>query len=291
MNASLFRLLLFDLDGTLLRSDRTIHPATLAILQQFMQKGIKVGFATGRSRASVQAYVETLSPTGPLILYNGAQVWDSTTNRPLFARNLPLEVALAALRLAEDLDLHVNLYHPNNLFIARRSPRSLASEKKDGVPHTVVGDLSRFLKESRQPPIKLLLIGHPSSFPLLQQKLDQTIDHHCQLVHSEEDYLEILPPGVSKGNALDHLPPPLSASQTIAFGDNLNDLELLQRCGLGVAMANAHPTLLQAAQQTIGHHDSDAIATFLRQQTQPQPDQTLLLHLPAPSTSQPAQEA
>ena len=78
--------------------------------------------------------------------------------------------------------------------------------------------------------------------------------------------MELLPAGVCKGAALDAVAAHygITAERVVAFGDGKNDIELLERAGLGVAMGNAHPELAAVADVVIGHHDTDAISDFLR---------------------------
>jgi hypothetical protein len=85
------------------------------------------------------------------------------------------------------------------------------------------------------------------------------------LVRSEPEYLEVLPPGCDKLEATRHAAAAvdLDIGAVLAFGDNLNDLALLEGCGLGVAMGNAHDTVRARVATHIGPHTTDAIARFL----------------------------
>ena len=85
------------------------------------------------------------------------------------------------------------------------------------------------------------------------------------LVSSEANYLEILPAGVSKGNALKYLAEYLRIPlrEIIAVGDNLNDVEMLSEAGLGVAMGNAHPELKKVADHVTDSNDNDGVAKLI----------------------------
>lgn len=266
------RLLLFDLDGTLLDPVRQISEANRRAIRSAMARGVRVGFATGRSRRSVWPWVEELQPSGPLILLNGAMVWDVAAARPLLERRLPRPDARAALSAAADLGVHANLYLGDDVVIAARSDTSRASEVKDGVGHTVVGDLLAHLDGQAAEPYKILCIDESGGIDALADRLRSVLTEGSVLVHSEPTYLEVLPPGVSKGAALqvalEHTG--LEASQVVSFGDGLNDIELLEASGVGVAMANAHPGLRGYADLVIGSNDSDTIADFLS--SHPAPD-------------------
>jgi len=259
------RLLLFDLDATLLGPDRQVSPANAEALSSAMDAGIGVGFATGRVRRSVEPWIEEIRPDSPLILLNGGMVWDPMTARVLGEHRLPPSDARAALEVIADLGVHANLYLGEEVAIARPSATSRRSELKDGVPHSEVGDLLGYLQERADDPFKILCIDESGGIELLAERLRPVLANGSVLVRSEPTYLEVLPPGVCKGSALsvvcEHtgVPP----SDVVAFGDGLNDLELLQACGLGVAMANAQPRVRDCADVVIGANDTDAIAAFL----------------------------
>jgi hypothetical protein len=193
-------------------------------------------------------------------------VWDVPRAAPVHEALLPLHDALAVLRIAAELAIHTNLYVGEELLIAQRSAISLESERKDGVPHTVVGALAPWLEARAAQPYKLLLIEEQGAFDELERRARAALRSECTLVRSEPTYLEVLPPGVCKGAALDAVERcyGIAPSRVVAFGDGLNDVELLERAGLGVAMGNAHPGLAAIADVVIGTHATDAIADFLR---------------------------
>lgn len=259
------RFLLFDLDGTLLDSQRRIRPRNLATLTALMADGVGVGFATGRPPRATRPYVERLRPTGPLVCFNGAVTWDVRSRAVLDAHRLRPEVALAALALARERGVHANLYLDDDIYIEAVTDVSLASAHKDGVEQVPVGPLDEWLAARADAPVKVLFIAEPAKLPPLAAAIRDRCGEEVVLVNSEPDYLELLPDGVNKGVGLDALcrHRGIAPADVIAFGDNLNDLEMIERAGVGVAMGNAHERLRAAADVVIGSNDSDAIAEYL----------------------------
>jgi len=273
-----YRLLLFDLDGTLLDSRQHIRPVVRNWLCTLMSGGIYVGIATGRSPRSAAPYVAELKPNGPMIYLNGALVVGGIERRPLITHTLDRDCAIQAAELARAYDVHVNAYIGDEIVIAKECAISQRSAKKDGVLQRPVGDLPDYLRQHRECPYKLLLIDDrsesatennhtPTAYDVnrVHQPIHQALGHACDLVRSDPAYIEVLPRGVSKGAAIAAIAasysiPPLDI---IAFGDQCNDLELLQQCGFGVAMKNANPRLQAVADVVIGDNDSDAIYEFL----------------------------
>lgn len=261
----MYRLVLFDLDATLLDSRRGIHEENVRAIARLTAAGVRVGLATGRPPLSVTPYVERVRPNAPLVHFNGAMVRDFASGTVIFERSLERRAAVGCLAIARAHGFHANLYVGSQIWIEAVSPTSRESELKDGVPHTVMGDLRAALEKAASAPTKILCIGAPEAIGPLTAALQAAHGADVTLVNSEPTYLEVLPPGCSKLEAAKELARHLSIGidEVMAFGDNLNDLELLTGCGLGVAMGNSHARVLAEVSTHIGHHDTDAIARFL----------------------------
>ncbi len=262
-----YRLIVLDVDGTLVDRERRISPATLLALQDAKAAGIRVTLATGRLYASALPYASRIGANAPLILCNGARIQDPAGGKYLFSVHLPKHQAVRGLRLARKLGLHANLYLGEAVYIERVSQTSRESARKDGVEQIVVGDLAQFLNGQPADPVKILLIGPDERLDEFARAYDTGGDGLPSVVRSEPAYLEIMPRGISKGGALIRLCDLLGipASKAAAFGDGMNDLEMIQVAGLGVAMGNAHGELKRAARVLAPSHDADGVAEVLRE--------------------------
>ena len=121
-----YKLVYFDIDGTLVDGNRHILPSTLEALGRARSAGIGIGIATGRMLDSARPYAEEAKADAPLILYNGGRIQDSGTRDVLFSRNLPIRHALRAIRLLENFDIHCNCYVGDDLYIASVNERARA---------------------------------------------------------------------------------------------------------------------------------------------------------------------
>ena len=245
------RLVVFDLDGTLLDPDHRLSPA-VHIAMGALSRRFWVTLATGRSLASAVPFVTALGITVPVILYNGAVVYDFLAGRALYERRLTAGDARAALAAARDFPVDAEVYrdiHDPTLYVERITPRVVRFQRKEGLPARAVGDLASFLDF---PPLKLLLLGEPGVLGELQPELQRAIPG-ITVVRSEVDYLEVLPRGASKGSALRFLCDRLGISreEVAAVGDQLNDLEMVRYAGVGVAMAHGPAELRRAADLVI----------------------------------------
>jgi len=255
------RMLLFDLDGTLLDSTHRLPSSICDSLFEIRRRGIMITLATGRIFAAAAPFVRQLRIRIPLILYNGAVIAEPT-GRIIFERRLDRQAAHDALLLAEQFDVHPQLYlDPSEGFfcVDKATDPIKKFSNKDGIPAKKVGNLASYLKETRINPVKLLIIGPREELIRLRKRYQR--DHPEPIcVLSEQNYLEILAPSVSKGDGMQLLCKflDMSPQEVVAFGDNLNDREMLQLAGTGIAMASAPEEMRKEADLVV-----DDIGLFL----------------------------
>ena len=248
-----FRLLVADIDGTLVTSSREITPRVLDAVGAAQRKRVRVCLATGRIWPSAEPYFRRLGADPPAVLYNGGLVYDFRTDTVL--RRVPLDYHQAKLvleLLREFPAVQPFLYVGDRVYTTKTSLDTERYRRKDSLTVEQVGDLAAFLPPE---PMKILIIGgRPARLPI-----------SINSVFSEDTFLEILPQGSSKGAALEfvaqHLGIPLS--EIIAVGDNLNDLEMIRTAGLGVAMGNAPPELRAQAGYVTSTNDEGGLAEVI----------------------------
>jgi Cof subfamily protein (haloacid dehalogenase superfamily) len=259
-----YDLIVIDVDGTLINSKREITQVTLSALDEVHKREIKVTLATGRNYNATRPFAEAIRASAPLILLNGARVEELGSRRVVASHNLPLRDARRALALVKEMGLHVDLHLDGQIYVERLSQDAIDSMKKDNVTALVVGDLLNFLGRD---PTKLLIVGEPKRLNEFKKAYADRWDELPTMVKSEPNYLEILGPGVSKGNALKkvahYMGIPLA--KVMAFGDNPNDLDMIKAAGLGVAMGNAHPELKRVADLIADTNDNDGVAKVIRE--------------------------
>jgi len=257
------RLLVFDLDGTLLGPDHRIPDRVRSSIFSLRDAGIETTLATGRPFVSVARFIDELELHVPVIVFNGAAVVEPDGSI-LSLRPLPLDTALAALDLLGETAAATHAYvspTDSHLMTDVLGPAAKHILEKDGMPAECVEDLSAFLAGRGADPIKLFSIGARDELERVQERF-RSIAPEATCVFSEHDMLEFLGPGVNKGAALVSLCDAVGVDidSVMAFGDNLNDLEMLVEAGVGVAIASAPTEMLRRA---------DAVAcdveTFLRE--------------------------
>jgi hypothetical protein len=249
------------MDGTLLRDDKTISDRTVAAVRAFEAAGGAFTIATGRGVAAMKRYMEQLQSRTPLILLNGSLGYDPVTGEDIFRHEIPssaIEVVWPIL-LAHKLDIVV--HGPRRGFIRGMNEVIAEHLREDGI---TVDEVPAMSPANLSSVVKILTIGEP---PLLDQAeaAIRATGVPVQMVRSHATYLEVLPPVGGKGRGLTtllkHLDVPVECS--LAVGDFLNDLELVQTAGLGVAMANAHPGLKAVASWETLSNMEDGVAAIL----------------------------
>jgi len=242
-----YRLLVCDLDGTLLDNPPDLDPALVDGLRRAMERGLAFTIATGRMPLGTARYRDELGVTAPVVFYNGALVRDHEAGRDLMTLTLPRGILWQAHDVFAHAPVDPLFYRDDQLYCLAESFPVRTYSQDQRVPLEVVDAPSEFLRMGGF--VKTLLIGHPASLPAVRAELGAVVGDAARLVMTRTDYLEIIPTAASKGAALTflagHLGIPLA--ETIAVGDQENDLEMIRAAGLGIAMPGAPETVRAAA--------------------------------------------
>lgn len=252
----------FDLDDTLLRDDRTISEETIRVLRTLFAHGIRILPASGRAPESMEHYVRLLDCCDTFIACNGAEVW-TTSGECLMQASLPLDVAEDIVHFGNEHDVYMQTYDYGSFYFNRVShwaEEYAAATLLKGV-HTP--DLTAFLQD--HPTCKILMMDSPSVISRMREEASVRFANRASVTSSKPTFLEINPLHTSKGLALsfcaDHLG--FRLEHTIAFGDSLNDLSMIQAAGTGVAVANAWDELKECADNICPSNEADGVAKYL----------------------------
>jgi Cof subfamily protein (haloacid dehalogenase superfamily) len=261
-----YKLLYLDVDSTLIRSDMSFDPRTIESLALCQKKGMMVSVATGRMFRSAFPYAKAINANAPTINYNGAAAYSFPRGEEIFLRMLPKHAAIRAIELASSCGFHVNCYIEDRVIIEKESETSLESARKDGIAQSVVGNLADFLERTAALPIKLMIIAEADDLDVFTPGLNELIGRETHIVRSEITYLEVLNRKANKGYALkrvaEHLHVP--RDEIVVFGDSLNDIEMIEFAGLGIAMGNARPELKQHADYVTASNDENGVALAIQ---------------------------
>ena len=250
-----------DVDGTLLNSRNEISDITAAVLRQARREdGVHIVLATARPPRSVMPFYKLLDLDAPIITYNGALVYDPPSNRVLLHVPVGPKLARQVVALARETfpEVLVSAEILDRWYTDHLDETYITQTGRVFRPD-LIGPIDEWLNE---PITKLLLLGPTEKIEPLGEVLAKAFRHKVIVMQTEGELLQIMHPTVSKAQALKTVAGELGVSQqqVMAIGDNANDVDMLRWAGLGVAMANAAPTALEAADAVTDHNDQDGVA-------------------------------
>jgi Cof subfamily protein (haloacid dehalogenase superfamily) len=242
-----YRLIAMDLDDTLLTDELMVSEATREVMKEAIARGVHLTIATGRMFDSAQKIARQIGLNVPIITYQGSLIKNLMDEEVLYERSVPVNVAKQIYEYCSAHGLHLQSYIGDKLYISEENDKIRAYAKQSNIPYTIEPDFSRIINHEKQ--TKLLIIDEPARLDALLPELRELLGTEVHLTKSKPNYLEILHREGTKGHALrflaDHYGIPME--ETIAMGDAMNDHEMVEAAGLGVAMANAVPALKEIA--------------------------------------------
>lgn len=255
---------IFDLDGTLLNEHHELSALTIQTLHSLRARKANVVIATGRHIGDIRCYLTQLGGGIAAITSNGANIHDADGNL-IYSQGLPLSVNQALLSLGEQFPVYTNLYSDTEWLINRDCEAVLAAHARSQFFYRVL-DRQAMLNT---PALKIYFYGEPKQLLALQAQIPAEISAALNVTFSDESHLEFMQKNISKGNALLILLERLglSPSETMAFGDSMNDVELLRTVAHPIVMQNAVPALnalFPAAARAPANY-KDGVAQFLLQ--------------------------
>ena len=260
-----YEMIVMDMDDTLLTSDNEVSPKTAQYLINLQEQGYHVVLASGRPTEGMLPIAKSLKLNehdSYVISYNGGR-----TTR---VKDDELEDEQSVSK--QDFDKIVDYCRENGLFILTYQDGHIIYEGEHeymnieseltGLPMKKVDDVKTFIQN---PVPKAMGVDYVPHIEEIFQSLNGKFNDNVDVTTSKPYFLEFMAHGVSKGNALKALcrKVDVDISQTIAFGDSLNDYSMIEEAGYSVAMGNAKAELKEIADDVTLDHDSDGIVVAL----------------------------
>lgn len=257
------KLIVLDLDGTLLKNRWTVHPKNLIAIQKAYEKDVKVIIATGRAPSATIDIARTClmhEKTGYIICYNGGNILDITNDNRLdilYEKSLAKKQIQTIIKFANENNLAIWGYSTDNKtgLINRRSLKVKIMENFNHLPTREVDE------NTDEGMYKILLFCKKKKQVNLVLEQLNTIEG-LELATSSHNVIEINPIGVNKATAVQFLCKKwnITSDQVLACGDGMNDYKLIQWAKYGIAMKNGHPNLKTIAYDTTSKNTSGGVA-------------------------------
>ena len=267
------RIIALDLDGTLLDSGKNLSEVNRAALAEAAEKGILVVPTTGRFFGGMPESIRALPFVRYAITVNGAQVYDRATDAAIVREELPLATALAIMRFLDGFDVIYDCYQDNWGCMTASMQARAADYAPDAHYLKMIRelrkpypDLKAHLEAEGLDVQKIMLFARDVAVRAEIAEGLRARFPELAISSSTFNNLELNSANAHKGLALqrfaEHLG--LGLANCMAFGDGANDLTMVRMAGIGVAMANACPEVLAAADHVTLSNDEDGVAAALR---------------------------
>lgn len=254
------KLLVSDMDATLLSTDHTVSEKNRRAIEYFISEGGMFTVASGRMEPAIRHYFSQMTINAPAILHNGAKLFDFSENKTLYEKSIEENRKNAIRRVHDELpEIGLEVYSHEIVYIYRECSET---ERFKTRSYKVIYELPEEIWN--EPWTKVLLIGERELLdkyePIYRAEYD---NGYC--VRSGDKYLDVVANGVSKGIALERLMDILKIQKenVYAVGDNMNDIDMLKAAGTSCAVANAEPEVKSVADIEVPSCDDNAIAYII----------------------------
>jgi Cof subfamily protein (haloacid dehalogenase superfamily) len=256
----MIKAIVLDLDGTLLDSNHNITPLNKKVLLNLKNKGVKIFLATGRSYDSMKKYHLELSLDTPAICYNGAKI--VYPHEKVLEFPVKDEELRYLIELSRKTKTHLNIYQDEIWYCenTKNEETKLYMDISGLTPQE-----KNFDTLERCFSTKVLFVGEHEKLLNLEKNIKDNLKDRVFTTFSQKFFLEILAKDVNKGNAMKKIMElyNIPLNEVIAFGDGLNDKEMLELAGIGVAMENGFSQLKLLADHVTTSCDDSGVGKFL----------------------------
>lgn len=263
----MIKLIASDLDGTMFEKGNVIPETNLKAINDINNSNINFTICTGKTYSLFKNICEDIG-TGYGIFGNGNQIINLKTGEEIYRKLLKNEDVLFCINTAKKLKLHIHLYTNKEviteklLYMDLRNFELTKNNKNIDLEFKIVTDIKEYV-ERENPEILKLVISAEKDLANLKREFDKNknlrvnlikkVDkYRDEIIGKEYEYLDIMPAGINKEQALEVLENYLKIdkSEVLAIGDNLNDLEMIKDSGVGIAVANAYDEVKEVANYT-----------------------------------------
>lgn len=260
----MFKLVVLDLDGTLLTSDQKITERTTQIIRHLVAQGMIVVLASGRTMSGIRGVIDELSLKSEnvyAIACNGAQIWCESAQHFITNQTLSADDVHIIRQWGRMTGMACYAQHAGVLVVEENRHTPIKARLYSRLDIHVTRDIIYM----NTPVPKMMFIDDEISIDSLVQQLPAEIIKRYHCVRSEPNYYEVMAKGINKGEACRTLAAYLdiSSDDVLAIGNELNDCEMLRYAGKGIAMGNAAGIVQCCADDITASNDDEGVAKAL----------------------------
>lgn len=261
-----YKMIALDLDGTLNNDQKVITKRTKEALIAVQKKGVKVVLASGRPASGLKRESDALELekyNGILLSYNGGKVVDATTKKVLYEKSLPNNTAVRLLKHLEDFPVTPIVDDGKHYYTTSKDEFMIEFESR--LNNMGIKEVENVADSVDFNPVKVLIAAPKEQLVPASEGIKEPFEEELSFVQSTPYYLEATMRGINKASSLQAVCDVLDISpkEVMAFGDEQNDLKMIEFAGLGVAMGNACDKLKAVADEITLSNNEDGIAHTL----------------------------
>lgn len=258
----MYKLVALDMDGTLLKEDKTISKENLEAIKKARENGVKVVLATGRPTKGIEKYLkqlDLLNDDDYAVACNGAVIQNTKTGKIIAKNIMNLNDLKYLYSLSKKLNVNIHIITLSSCITPKRNKYSEFEAAMNDIPLEIV-DFDNIDQDTTI--VKVMFIDHESILNRVIENLPDDIYDKYTIVRSAPFFLEFINKKVNKGFGVEILAKSLGINQeeVICMGDAGNDMHMIKYAGLGVAMGNAFPELKEVANYITKTNEEHGVA-------------------------------
>lgn len=262
----MYKLLAIDLDGTLLKNDKTISENNCKAINKAIQKGIKVVLATGRPIDGIRKYIEKLNLLDKddfSVAFNGAAVQNNKTKEIIYREILNKFDLNYLYNLSKELGVNIHVLTKDGCITPKSSKYSIYESKLNDIPLKIL-DFNKINDNINL--IKIMMIDEENILDSAIKKFPKDIYEKYTVLRSEPFFLEFLNKNTNKAQGIKKIAERfnIKKDEIICVGDSGNDVHMIEYAGLGVAMGNAKKELKKIANYITDTNENDGVAKVIK---------------------------
>ena len=259
----MYKLVAIDMDGTLLKGDKTVSERTKSAIQSAREMGVTVVLATGRPIEGVSKYLEELdmyTDKDYVLSYNGALVQKTKSKESIAKIALEGSDLHYLKKLSNELGVNIHAFSEEKGLITPKN--SKYTEVEANINNIKINEIDIDAISDDEVIIKIMMIDEPEILGPAIDKLPKYVFEKYTVVRSTPYFLEFLNKEVNKGVGVEMLAKHLGIKreEIITLGDAGNDLHMIEYAGLGIAMGNAFDEVKEAADYITDTNENDGVA-------------------------------
>lgn len=259
------KLICCDIDGTLVRDDKTISDTNIQWIQKAVQeKGVRFTLVSGRPASGIQPFYDKLGFTGLISCFNGGQLLDES-GTVIDDHRVPHDIAVRIMDVWKHYEVDMVIFNGSDWYVQSRDSYAYRSRRVMYLKDCITGNLRDLIHTFDTNKCFFLSEDH-EALRRLENQIIEEIGLSQIVTHRSEDYLEVTARGYDKGTAVTALSRiyNIPTSQIMAIGDENNDVDMLRTAGISVAMANATAQAKQAARYITDSNNDDGVAKAIQ---------------------------